>query len=304
MSPMMSFEWLGLPLIASIRSIVSLLSLHAIGKANSLQSLPLRALVRTSCACSLSSSERKDMKSIPIASLAEYLVSSAILWFHSLTLRFRSVPKMGLLAPSMICRSSLPTLCTLSFSAVTFLKSVTSCPEKTMATTRLPIHRTLALHRHTAGTPSLRTRPISKLLESLPCKAAAITRSNWPLCSMETISLLRCFPITSSLVQPVTSSHFLFHSNILRRELHAKMGAFARWRNVSSPPTTSILANKLRVWMNPTIIMVMSPAKRMIDASQRNNPNASGTVLSDLRRTPSLHFIPSPTSNSTAAHFS
>mmetsp|Transcript_22927 Transcript_22927/g.57944 ORF Transcript_22927/g.57944 Transcript_22927/m.57944 type:complete len:248 (+) Transcript_22927:516-1259(+) len=108
MSPTTWELWFLRPLTASIRSTVTS-SLLTMGICRSLMSSPLSALLKQASTLSLTSPWRKPRKLCPIASDALILVSSAIRAFHSLILRLRSVPKMGLFAPSIIWRSSCPT---------------------------------------------------------------------------------------------------------------------------------------------------------------------------------------------------
>mmetsp|Transcript_20628 Transcript_20628/g.51598 ORF Transcript_20628/g.51598 Transcript_20628/m.51598 type:complete len:322 (-) Transcript_20628:3640-4605(-) len=164
-------------------------------------------------------------KFLPMASLFEKPVISAVFLFHSETLPFLSMPKMGALAVSI---RRVKSSATCLASPMTLSNSVMSCPTPTTPMTA-PFESRLgvAFNKTVYRLPCLEIKGNSKFAVSSPDKALRSTSwtdlrsSGWmKFCT-------KFFPMVSSLVYPSMSAAFLFHSVTRPFKSTPNIGAFA-----------------------------------------------------------------------------
>ena len=152
-------------------------------------------------------------------------VMATALRFHSLTRPPASMPKMGALAVSMSMRKSFATW---ESSLCDRVNSETSCPTPTtpIVLPSLP-KRGVTLSITSTRSPSLRKSGKVNDSEGWPSSAPSSTSCTFSRYSSLIYRRTRSWPMTSSLLYPVSCAALRFHSLIWPLMSMPKIGAFA-----------------------------------------------------------------------------
>mmetsp|Transcript_20629 Transcript_20629/g.51609 ORF Transcript_20629/g.51609 Transcript_20629/m.51609 type:complete len:201 (-) Transcript_20629:1282-1884(-) len=197
---------------------------------------------------------------------------SAAFRFHSVTIPFKSTPKIGALAVSMSReRSSAMRSCSPVISRI----SVMSCPTPiTPVTSPSGPRLVVAFRRMTFFSPLLVKRGNSKLAVSLPIKASRNTALTESLNSSVMKFPTKDFPMVSLLGNPSKLDAFAFHSVTLPWTSMPKMGALAVSINLIKSSATRL--DSAITWFNsvmscptPTTPVILPLASRRVVALRR-----------------------------------